>query len=88
MRIHQSVRHYVERVTRTREEECHWISRELHDDTIQVLYGLARQIDNFVRDNLLTYKVLSPSKERPRGFLSCPGGWEIRLRFFGTNRWL
>ncbi|MFP3975505.1 MAG: PAS domain S-box protein [Chloroflexota bacterium] len=50
-RIRDNLRYYLQQITRVQEEERERIARELHDDTVQALYALNRQIDNFLRDN-------------------------------------
>lgn len=47
----RSIRHYAQQVTRAQEDERARIARELHDDTIQALIALARQIEATARDN-------------------------------------
>ena len=48
-RMQDNLRHYVQQITRTQEEERNRIARDLHDDTAQALYVLTRQVDNFLR---------------------------------------
>ncbi len=50
-RMQDNLRHYVQQITRTQEEERNRIARDLHDDTAQALYVLTRQVDNFLRSN-------------------------------------
>ena len=44
-RMHENLRFYLQQITRGQEEERKRISRELHDETIQALVVLSRQLD-------------------------------------------
>jgi len=47
-RMQESLRFYLQQVTRAQEEERKRIARELHDDTAQELVALSRRLDRFI----------------------------------------
>jgi PAS domain S-box-containing protein len=46
--LRQNMEYYIKQVTRAQEDERLRISRELHDDTAQVLAGLSRDLDSLI----------------------------------------
>ena len=56
----ENLHYYVRAITTAQEEERKRIARELHDDTVQVLTSLSRQIDNYMRGK----KSLTPELSR------------------------
>ena len=56
-RLQENQSYYVQQVTRAQEEERKRISRELHDDTIQSLVALSRQLDTLASGKDLPQEV-------------------------------
>jgi two-component system sensor histidine kinase DegS len=76
--MQDNLRHYVQQITRTQEEERNRIARDLHDDTAQALYVLTRQVDNFLRS---TTKITAETAAFLHGL-----GEHIRTALQGVRR--
>jgi signal transduction histidine kinase len=55
--LYESMRYYAQQITRAQEDERARIARELHDDTIQSLIVLSRQLDALARADALIPQV-------------------------------
>jgi signal transduction histidine kinase len=58
--LYENMRYYAQQITRAQEDERARIARELHDDTIQSLIMLSRQVEGLAR----TDERLSPARAR------------------------
>lgn len=47
----QELQLYADQISRAHEEERKRIARELHDDTIQIMVAISRNVDNFISKN-------------------------------------
>jgi len=67
-KMQESLRFYLQQVTRAQEEERKRIARELHDDTAQELVALSRRLDRFISSagNLSEQDISSLEEVRKR----------------------
>lgn len=77
--LYQNMRSYARAITRAQEDERQRIARELHDETIQMLVALSRQLDLLSR---LPDPLSSEVRERLRSMRELVGGGLRELRHF------
>jgi PAS domain S-box-containing protein len=63
-RLRSNMEYYITQITRAQEDERLRISRELHDDTAQLLAGLSRDIASLATDDDILPQALYPGRFR------------------------